>query len=31
MGRQIEWFIDYYKKNGAETKHDYMTVGDPRA
>ncbi len=28
---QIEWVIDYYKKNGPGTKHCYMTVGRPES
>jgi thymidylate synthase len=28
---QIEWIIDYYKKNGPGTKHCYMTVGRPES
>lgn len=26
---QIEWIIDYYRKNGHGTNHCYMTVGRP--
>ncbi len=28
---QIEWTIDYYRKNGPGTKHCYMTVGRPES
>lgn len=31
LGWQIEWIIDYYKKNGSGTKHCYMTVGRPES
>lgn len=28
---QIEWLINYYKKNGPGTKHCYMTIGRPES
>ncbi len=31
MAWQIEWIIDYYKKNGPGTKHCYMTIGRPES